>query len=1173
MKFNLIQFNLNLINYRKRDGSLLRVHECHQYYDALQYPLIYWAGQTGYHFHIPIYDVRNSTFDYNNKVSAKDFYSYRFMLREDEQNMFLHYKELTKQFFVDMYAKIETERLRWITLNQKTLRSEELIHLQDAIDADPEVDGKELGRRVILPSSFINSPRYLAQYVQDAFGYIRILGHPDLFITMTCNPQWKEITDELKPNERPLDRQDIIARVFRQKVKRLVKVIQNGTIFGENMAYMYSIEWQKRGLPHVHLLTWLKNKIRPDQVDKIISAEIPDKTIDPILHEIVVKNMIHGPCGKLNPNSPCMHDGECSKKYPRQLLKETLTNDNGYPLYRRRGPTDGGFIAEIKWKNNQMLTVDNRWVVPHSPILSRMFKAHINVEYCCSVKAIKYICKYINKGSDQAVFTLHRDGEDTENINEVDRYQFGRYINSNEAVWRIFAFKMHERHPTVQHLSVHLENGQRIYFDVRNLHAQLENVKKTTLTAFFELCTRDDFAKTLKYIDVPRYYTWETVTRKWQRRKRGTDVDNWIGVKECFAVGRLYTVHIGNFECFCLRLLLLKQTGPTSYNDLKVVNGRQYESFSEACEALGLLENNEHWKETMNEAVMTRTPHKIRQLFAILLTFCEITNPKDLWEAFKEPMSEDILYKQKIQAMENRMNFSERIFNEALKKIDNSIFAMTGKHLKDYGMPQPDETLSINSEIVQEMNYNVEELTNKVEATIPMLNKEQREFFEKIKNQLANNEGGVFCLQAHGGTGKSFLLNLILAEVRKRGQIALAVASSGIAATLLSGGRTAHSVLKLPLNIREIENPTCNISKNTEKAELLRECVLIEWDEFTMAHKSNFEAVDRTLRDLRNNDRIMGGMVVILSGDFRQILPVIPRGTAGDEIQASIKNSYLWPQIEKYELIENMRIRLNENEQSQFPEKLLEIGDGRLEMDEEGLVRFPENFCNFVENRNELIDAVFPNIEENYSKEDWLCERAILASTNEIVDIINREILNKMPGEERTFESIDTVINEDDTVHYPTEVLNSLEFSGVPSHKLYLKVGAPILLLRNLHPPGLCNGTRLKITNMSNYTISAVILSGPKKGEEVVIPRIPMEPTDVPFRFKRIQFPVKLAFVITINKAQGQTLEVAGIDLEKNCFSHGQLYVACSRVRSQENMFILAKNRKTKNVVYKRALE
>lgn len=173
------------------------------------------------------------------------------------------------------------------------------------------------------------------------------------------------------------------------------------------------------------------------------------------------------------------------------------------------------------------MEIDNRWVVPYNPLLLRTFQAHINVEWCHSVKSIKYICKYVNKGSDQAVFQVKKDS-----LDEVDIYRSGRYISSNEAIWRILGFHIHERYPNVVQLSVHLENGQRVYFtDGTGLERFLDAPPRTTLTAFFELCQADDFAATLMYVDVPRYYTWNVRGKTWQRRKQGLPVGGHPGVK------------------------------------------------------------------------------------------------------------------------------------------------------------------------------------------------------------------------------------------------------------------------------------------------------------------------------------------------------------------------------------------------------------------------------------------------------------------------------------------------------------------------------------------------------------------------------------------------------------------------------------------------------------------
>lgn len=358
-------------------------------------------------------------------------------------------------------------------------------------------------------------------------------------------------------------------------------------------------------------------------------------------------------------------------------------------------------------------------------------------------------------------------------------------------------------------------------------------------------------------------------------------------------------------------------------------------------------------------------------------------------------------------------------------------------------------------------------------------------------------------------------------------------------------------------------------------ATLMKDCTFIVWDEITNANKESLEAVDRTMQELRDNKNIMGNCVVLLSGDFRQTLPVVTRGTPADELNACLKSSNLWEKITKLTLKTNMRIHLQGNINSEeFSKNLLNLGNGNIPMDPiTQEISFPENFCQLQSSITDLIENVYPNIAENYKKHDWLFERAILAAKNEDVDKLNHLILNKIPGEMVQYNSIDTMIVEEQAVNYPTEFLNSLQPPGIPPHNLKLKVGAILMIIRNLNPPKLCNGTRVIVKKLTTNLIEATIISGKFKGEDILIPRIPIISSDLTFEFKRLQFPVRLAFAMTINKAQGQTLEIVGLNLSNPCFSHGQLYVGCSRVGKPEGLFVFAPTGLTKNIVYPLALQ
>jgi ATP-dependent DNA helicase PIF1 len=315
----------------------------------------------------------------------------------------------------------------------------------------------------------------------------------------------------------------------------------------------------------------------------------------------------------------------------------------------------------------------------------------------------------------------------------------------------------------------------------------------------------------------------------------------------------------------------------------------------------------------------------------------------------------------------------------------------------------------------------------------------------------------------------------------------------------------------------------------------------------------------------------MGGVLLLLTGDFRQTLPVVQGGTRADEINATLKSSVLWPHVKKLHLTKNMRAHLTGDVDAwDFSETLEDLGNGVIGKETNGVFKVPESVC--VKNLNELMNSIYPNIEENYKDSDWLSERAILAPRNVEVNALNQSLLEKIPGNKKTYKSFDKVMIDTDASKYPIEFLNSLDPPGVPQHTLDLKVGCVVMLLRNLNPPKLCNGTRIQITSLHDHLIRGKILSGQHKGQDATIPRIPIIPTGYPFQFKRIQFPVKLSFVMTINKSQGQSIKHCGLYLENPCFSHGQFYVGASRVGAQKNLKIFAPENKTVNIVYQEVL-
>ena len=263
----------------------------------------------------------------------------------------------------------------------------------------------------------------------------------------------------------------------------------------------------------------------------------------------------------------------------------------------------------------------------------------------------------------------------------------------------------------------------------------------------------------------------------------------------------------------------------------------------------------------MIESSMTDSAHRMRNLFCVILAFCQPSDPMKLWLNHRDDMSSDILYREKLQPEQ----INDRIYNETLIKIEDRLLWLCGKGLKDFELPEATRVRNaISYPMYRETNYDEKELDETLENVGKLLD-DQKFIYDEFLDYLEHGLGGFWFIDAPGGTGKTFLSNIMLATVRKRKAIALAVASSGIAATLLPGGRTAHSTFKLPIEMKD-DKPICSMSPDSNEAEVLRQCVLIIWDECTMSHRKAFEAVDRLLRDITKSNEIMGGKLVSLSG-------------------------------------------------------------------------------------------------------------------------------------------------------------------------------------------------------------------------------------------------------------------------------------------------------------------
>jgi len=350
-------------------------------------------------------------------------------------------------------------------------------------------------------------------------------------------------------------------------------------------------------------------------------------------------------------------------------------------------------------------------------------------------------------------------------------------------------------------------------------------------------------------------------------------------------------------------------------------------------------------------------------------------------------------------------------YNDTLLFLEAKL-ALMNKGLHDFPkMPlalSPVKMLCVDPQLVAKLNYDRDVLHGYINQNLPRLNICQEIVVTIMFNAIARGEGAIFFLDGPGGSGKTFVYKVLLALVRRDGHVAIGVASSSIAALLLEGGQTAHSVFKIPIALGR--DSMCSIPVQSDSAELFWEAKLIVWDEAPAQHRHYAEAVDRTLCDImRRPDLPFGGKVVVFGGDFRQCAPVVSRGFRASIVSAAFSRSVLWRQVRVLTLTENMRLRANPLSKP-YAEYLLRVDNGQ----ESSIIdHFPPKAdvkpligaeialypkIHQAPSLETLIHAVFPALAINYANQGYMDSRTILTTKNTIVNSLNTQIVEAVPG-------------------------------------------------------------------------------------------------------------------------------------------------------------------------------
>ncbi|XP_060526909.1 uncharacterized protein LOC132702345 [Cylas formicarius] len=1106
--------------------------------------------------------------------------------------------KLRLQYIIDAAVKIEYNDVSWAEKNQKVLRSDTYDSLKRFLEMrTAEInEGNEglarvrPGRIIILPATIPGTRRYYHNGYLDSLALCAKLRRvPTYLLTFTSNKNWQEVIDEMNRRDKSVSDignfPEVLCRVFEQKLNALMGDLTERQILGKIEGYVVRVEFQKRGAPHAHILLYLSREDVPvsgEDVDRVIWARWPEPSDGngfESLRHLVNTFMIHNKC-----------DIE-----PENVEQEIDDNDEEEEQEGEIGVENSRVRRPPCWTVADRCRSRSKFFTDVLRVFAfltgnKIVSSATNLELCVGnpIQVCRYINAYVNKGLDvaniQCVEMQVNTTTGTIDWNEAAAFLKMRYIGPHEAVYRILGNGMFHISHTIEKLPVHLEGETCEIYREGDEVAVVERGERSKLAAWFELNAAEEATGRRRfYVDIVETHSWRQ--GRWVATSRPTS-----------SIGRMSPVYPspGNMERYYLRMILGNVTGLISFVDAKTVNGVLCPSYQAACVALKLIPDDDEEADKILDWIADRLRHPfyLREAFALILLYNPSKNPRTLFKRWCRRMSADVLRihidlirdidEEGAGDLNERMHVLRTCRYTVLWSFVDRFLVECSTSMEKINLPRDWISDWVYDEEAEQL-LDEEEVTFEEFAFVPRpnqnlhlidLNDQQLGFVYEVLQSVCNRNGIVFVLTGEGGTGKTATVNVILEVTELRALPYVSAAFTGIAATLIRNAATIHSSFGIPRERGVDDTPVSNLVGESEAADDIRNARLVVLDEVFMLASWMLEMIDAVCREYGQSRRPFGGKTVILSGDPKQLLPVVKGRRAG---MASIISRPAWSTFQLCTLTENMRVYPQEVEWSNF---IRRVGYGERIVSDNGREPISDN-CLFVpsklivKSREQLVDFVYgdvfesmlalPGTNERFLElAERLALRSILCPVNSEVEELN-EIISKIfpdpSGSERVFlatNSYDRQSNEDGADDHEianplatgvtSEIIESLDLSGLPPHRLTLKIGSVVVLLVNLNVRrGFCNGQRMIVLEMGDDVIVGRIVSGQFQGRKCVIIRkqFVLKEKETPLlpgggTFYRKQFPIKLAHAITINKAQGQTLSRVGLCLNVPCFAHGQ---------------------------------